>query len=301
SLDRVENISSGELIRYQGDVRDRIILKEIFYKHDIDAVIHLAGLKSVNESIRRPLEYYDNNTLGTLILLEEMHQAGVYNLIFSSSATVYGNPQTVPISETHNTGDVINPYGRSKYMAENILKDYYHANNTANITILRYFNPVGAHESGLIGEDPNDIPNNLFPYITQVAIGKLTSLKIFGNDYETKDGTGVRDYIHVVDLAEGHLSALKGLTNKGDLQIYNLGTGNGHSVMEVINAFQEVTGTKIPFTFSSRRQGDVAECWSDASLAREKLQWAAKYSLKKMVTDAWRWQKMNPNGYKNIE
>ena len=298
SLERVEEICLSKIKKLRGDIRDRHILKNIFSKYNVSTVIHFAGLKSVNESIKKPLEYYDTNLLGTLILLDEMQKANISNLIFSSSATVYGNPHYVPISEKHPVGEVINPYGRSKFMVEHILRDFCNANSDANITILRYFNTLGAPETGLLGEDPLGTPNNLFPYVAQVAIGKLPYLNVFGNKYMTKDGTGVRDYIHVVDLVEGHLAALKNLNRNRGLKVFNLGTGQGYSVLDIIDAFKLETGRDIPFRIVSERNGDVAECWSDPSLANEQLSWVAKRTLNNMVEDAWRWQTMNPNGYK---
>jgi len=274
-------------------------LQKIFSKHSITDVIHFAGLKSVGESVSQPLKYYEVNILGSLCLLGEMLKAGVKNFIFSSSATVYGEPETIPLTESCRTGGTTNPYGTSKLMVEKILIDLAIAHPSFNITILRYFNPVGAHPSGLIGEDPNGIPNNLMPYICQVAIGKRERLSIYGNDYQTKDGTGVRDFIHVMDLAEGHVAALKRRNDASNLNIYNLGTGKGYSVLELLDAFKRVTTLSVPYVFASRRQGDIAECWSDPSKARDELGWTAQRDLEDMVRDAWNWQQKNPNGFKN--
>lgn len=297
ALDRVADITGKKVVFYQNDVSDRANLQHIFATHDITAVIHFAGLKSVGESIHNPLEYYQNNVTGTLILLDEMRRAGVHHLIFSSSATVYGFPEKIPLRETSRIGGTTNPYGTSKWMIEQILQDYAKAEPTFSITILRYFNPAGAHESGLIGEDPNGIPNNLIPYISQVASGKLKKLTIFGNDYPTTDGTGVRDYIHVMDLAEGHLQALAHMGDRPGVAIYNLGTGIGYSVLQMLHAFEQASGQKISYAIAPRRDGDIAECWADVSLAAEKLGWKAKRGLEEMMRDAWNWQKNNPQGY----
>lgn len=258
-------------------------------------MIHFAGLKAVGESVRKPLEYYRNNLDSTMNLLELMREFGVKNIVFSSSATVYGNPATVPITEDFPLS-CTNPYGQTKLMIEYILKDLYKADASFNIALLRYFNPIGAHPSGLIGEDPNGIPNNLVPYITQVAVGKLERLNVFGNDYPTRDGTGVRDYIHVVDLAKGHLAALKKLSENCGLVIYNLGTGNGYSVLEVLNAFSETVGRPLPYVIAPRRAGDIAECYADPTKAYKELGWKAELDLKRMAEDSWRWQKNNPDG-----
>ncbi|HHY81237.1 MAG TPA: UDP-glucose 4-epimerase GalE [Clostridiales bacterium] len=296
AIRRVEMITGKKVKFYIADVCDRTAMQEIFQNEDIEAVIHFAGYKAVGESVEKPLDYYRNNLFSTIVLLETMKKNNVKNLVFSSSATVYGNPETVPIREDFPTS-ATNPYGRTKLMIEHILMDVYKADPQFNIAILRYFNPVGAHESGLIGEDPNDIPNNLVPYITQVAVGKLEKLHIFGNDYDTKDGTGVRDYIHVIDLADGHIAALKKLQQGCGLVIYNLGTGTGYSVLDMVHAFEKTIGRKIPYVFTDRRPGDIAICYADPSKAREELGWEAKLSLDDMCRDSWNWQKNNPNGY----
>lgn len=296
-LQRIKQITGKEVQFYQGDVRDRLLLQQIFAQHQIEHVLHFAGLKAVGESVREPLKYYDNNVSGSLILVEEMANAGVFNLVFSSSATVYGTPATVPISETAITGGTTNPYGTSKYMVERMLMDIQAADQRWSMTLLRYFNPVGAHESGLIGEDPNGIPNNLLPYICQVAVGKLAQLSVFGNDYPTPDGTGVRDYIHVMDLADGHLCAMRAAQNQAGVHIYNLGTGQGYSVLEIIQAFEQASGKKIPYQIAPRRAGDIASCFANPQLARQKLGWQAQRDLNSMMTDAWHWQQQNPHGY----
>lgn len=297
SLSRVEILTDKAVTFYRGDIRDADCLQEIFKHSAIDAVIHFAGLKAVGDSVRQPVEYYQNNVAGTLTLLEEMRRAGIKKLIFSSSATVYGIPEQVPLTERSRTGKTTNPYGTSKWMVEQVLQDLAQAEPDFAIAALRYFNPVGAHESGLIGEDPAGIPTNLLPYITQVAIGKLQKLSIFGNDYPTRDGTGIRDYIHVMDLAEGHLSALRHLDNMKGYSAFNLGTGAGYSVMEMLQTFARISGRKIPYQILPRREGDVAECWSDPSLAAEILGWKATRKLENMLADAWRWQQNNPQGY----
>lgn len=296
SLARVARICNRTPTFYQGDILDRDSLRTIFSNHEIEAVIHFAGLKSVGESVNKPIEYYQNNVTGSIVLLEEMLAANVKELIFSSSATVYGVPEFVPLTESARVGGTTNPYGTSKVMVEQILKDFSLAHPDFSITALRYFNPVGAHPSGLIGEDPNGKPNNLLPFITQVAIGKLAKLFVYGNDYDTPDGSGVRDYIHVMDLAEGHLSTLNGL--EPGFNVYNLGTGLGYSVIQIIEEFERVTGVKVSFEIVSRRPGDIAECWASAELAQLKLGWSAKRNLSDMLMDAWRWQEMNPDGYK---
>lgn len=297
SLNRVAELTGREPIVYIADILNREELSTIFSHHDITDVIHFAGLKSVSESIKKPLAYYDNNVNGTLVLLSEMQAAGVNSLIFSSSATVYGDPESVPLSEQSRTGGTTNPYGTSKLMAEQILADFSRAHPEFRITCLRYFNPVGAHPSGRIGEDPNGIPNNLVPYISQVAIGKLETVSVFGNDYPTPDGTGVRDYIHVMDLATGHLAAL-GCQDKGAAyKVINLGTGIGYSVMNLIAAFEKAAQTTINYQIVARRPGDIAECWSDPSLARKELGWQATHTLDDMMRDTWNWQKNNPTGY----
>lgn len=298
SLDRVKQITGKAVTFYQGDVLDRALLKRIFADHNIESVIHFAGLKAVGESVVKPIEYYRNNVEGSLILLDEMRQAGVFNFVFSSSATVYGDPEIIPITEQCKVGGTTNPYGTSKFMVERIIMDVVKAIPQFSMTILRYFNPVGAHESGLIGEDPNGIPNNLLPYISQVAIGKLQQLSVFGSDYPTHDGTGVRDYIHVVDLAIGHLKALNRHENDAGLHIYNLGTGTGYSVLDMVHAFEKVNNIKIPYRLTDRRPGDIAVCYSDPSLALKELGWKTERDLEQMMRDTWNWQKNNPNGYK---
>lgn len=298
SLDRVKQITGKAVTFYQGDVLDRALLKRIFADHKIKSVIHFAGLKAVGESVVKPIEYYRNNVEGSLTLLDEMRQAGVFNFVFSSSATVYGDPEIIPITEQCKVGGTTNPYGTSKFMVERIIMDVVKAIPQFSMTILRYFNPVGAHESGLIGEDPNGIPNNLLPYISQVAIGKLQQLSVFGSDYPTHDGTGVRDYIHVVDLAIGHLKALDRHENDAGLHIYNLGTGTGYSVLDMVHAFEKVNNIKIPYRLTERRAGDIAVCYSDPSLALKELGWKTERDLEQMMRDTWNWQKNNPNGYK---
>ncbi|WP_314140683.1 UDP-glucose 4-epimerase GalE [Buttiauxella noackiae] len=297
SLDRVAELTGKQPTLYVANILDKPVLKTIFSKHMITDVIHFAGLKSVGESIKKPLEYYENNVTGTLVLLSEMLNAGVKSLIFSSSATVYGNPEKVPLSEDCQTGGTTNPYGTSKLMVEQILRDFSLAQPEFRITCLRYFNPVGAHQSGRIGEDPNGIPNNLVPYISQVAIGKLECLSVYGNDYPTPDGTGVRDYIHVLDLASGHLAALDHQNEGSSFKAINLGTGVGYSVIDLIEAFEKASQTKINYKIVERRVGDIAECWSDSSLAKQKLGWQATRTLDEMMRDTWNWQKNNPNGY----
>lgn len=298
SLERVRKITGKDLTFYKADMLDKAAVEEIFEKEKIDSVIHFAGLKAVGESVQKPLEYYYNNITGTLILCDVMRKAGVKNIIFSSSATVYGSPKTVPIKEDFPLS-VTNPYGRTKLMLEEILKDFYVADKEWNIVLLRYFNPIGAHESGLIGENPNGIPNNLMPYITQVAIGKLECLGVFGDDYDTPDGTGVRDYIHVVDLAIGHVKAIKKLEEKEGVSIYNLGTGIGYSVLDIVKNFEKASGRKINYQIKPRRAGDIATCYADATKAKEELGWTAKYDIAKMCEDSWRWQSQNPNGYED--
>ncbi|AWX16027.1 UDP-glucose 4-epimerase GalE [Mergibacter septicus] len=298
SLERVKQITGREVIFYQGDILDRELLQRIFTQHKIQAVIHFAGLKAVGESVNKPLAYYQNNVTGSLTLLEEMRKAGVSNFVFSSSATVYGDPESVPITETCKVGGTTNPYGTSKLMVEQILMDMTKADKGFSATILRYFNPVGAHESGLIGEDPNGIPNNLLPYISQVAIGKLAKLSVFGSDYPTHDGTGVRDYIHVVDLAIGHLKALEKHQDQAGLYIYNLGTGKGYSVLDMLKAFEKANQIEIPYQVVDRRAGDIAICYSDPTKALQQLGWKTERDLTQMMRDTWHWQKNNPNGYK---
>jgi UDP-glucose 4-epimerase len=296
SLSRVQEITSRDLTFYDVNLLNRMELEEIFKKHPIDAVIHLAGLKAVGESVLFPLHYYQNNITGTLHLCDVMNQYGVKNLVFSSSATVYGLPKQVPISEDFPLA-ATNPYGRTKWMVEEILRDLYIADNSWSIAILRYFNPIGAHQSGRIGENPNGIPNNLMPFITQVAVGELKELQVYGNDYPTEDGTGVRDYIHVVDLAEGHVKALEKIMTVNGVEAYNLGSGTGYSVLEMVVALEKASGKKIPFQIVSRRPGDVAICYADATKAKLELGWTASRGLEEMCRDSWRWQKNNPNGY----
>ena len=298
SLRRVEQITGKAPITViELDIRDRSGLQKLFAQQDYTAVIHFAGLKAVGESVAKPLEYYDNNVAGSLVLCEVMAEYNVKKLVFSSSATVYGNPESVPIREDFSTGGTTNPYGTSKLMIEKILEDLYYSDNSWNIARLRYFNPVGAHASGLIGEDPNGIPNNLMPFITQVAIGKLAELSVFGDNYKTQDGTGVRDYIHVVDLAKGHLKALDKLLLNPGLVTYNLGTGTGYSVLDMVRTFEQVNGCKIPYRITDRRPGDIAECYANAELAKQELDWQAEKDLSDMVRDAWNWQSKNPEGY----
>ncbi|ARU64993.1 UDP-glucose 4-epimerase GalE [Histophilus somni] len=299
SLQRVQQITGKNITFYQGDILDREILQRIFSTHKIEAVIHFAGLKAVGESVKKPLHYYQNNVNGSITLLEEMLKAGIYNLVFSSSATVYGDPEIIPITETCKVGGTTNPYGTSKFMVERILQDAVSANPHLSVVILRYFNPVGAHESGLIGEDPNGIPNNLLPYISQVAVGKLPQLSVFGSDYDTHDGTGVRDYIHVVDLAIGHLKALEKHQNDQGCHIYNLGTGIGYSVLDMVKAFEKANDIQIPYKLVERRPGDIATCYSNPQKALEKLGWKTERDLTQMMKDTWNWQKNNPNGYKS--
>lgn len=298
SLQRVKKITGREPAFVQGDIRDRALLDKLFAEHDFGAVLHFAGLKAVGESVARPLAYYDNNVYGSLVLLQAMAAAGVFRFVFSSSATVYGEPEQMPISESCPLGVPTNPYGRSKLMIEQMLADLARSDDRWQVGVLRYFNPVGAHESGLIGEDPNDIPNNLLPYISQVAIGKLAQLSVFGNDYPTPDGTGVRDYIHVVDLAAGHLAALDFIRKRSGVHVWNLGTGKGYSVLEMVAAFERASGQPVPYQVVDRRPGDIAICYADPSKAREELGWEAKRGLEQMMTDAWRWQSMNPDGYR---
>lgn len=296
SLKRVQDVTKKSLSFYPININDELRMEELFTEHDIDAVIHFAGLKAVGESVEKPLEYYQNNIAGTLTLLRCMRNHGVKNIVFSSSATVYGLPESVPIKEDFPLS-VTNPYGSTKLMLENILTDIYKADKDWNVILLRYFNPIGAHESGQIGEDPNGIPNNLIPYIAKVAVGKLPYVNVFGNDYNTKDGTGVRDYIHVVDLAVGHLKALEKISENPGLKIYNLGTGTGYSVLEVIASFSKACGRDVPYKIAGRRAGDIDICYADASRAREELGWQAVYTIDRMCEDSWRWQKGNPDGY----
>ena len=296
SIRRIEQITGKQVSFYKADLLDREALEHIFDCEPIDAVIHFAGLKAVGESVQKPLEYYHNNLTGTLVLCDVMRRHGVKRIVFSSSATVYGSPKTVPITEDFPLS-VTNPYGRTKLMIEEMLQDFAAADPEWNITLLRYFNPIGAHQSGLIGEDPKGIPNNLVPYVTQVATGKLSEVHVFGDDYDTPDGTGVRDYIHVVDLAVGHVKAIEHAAKGHGVHIYNLGTGIGYSVLDIIRAFSKVVGKEIPYVIEKRRAGDIATCYADATRAREELGWTAQYDLNRMCEDSWRWQTMNPNGY----
>ncbi len=296
SLKRVKAITGKSVSFYCGDVLDSELLNRIFTEHDIKAVIHFAGLKAVGESNQIPLTYYRNNIATTINILEVMDAHNVKNFVFSSSATVYGDPASVPIDESFPTS-ATNPYGRSKLMVEEILADLYKSDSSWNIARLRYFNPVGSHESGLIGEDPNDIPNNLMPYISQVAVGKLKQLSVFGDDYATVDGTGVRDYIHVVDLALGHLKALEKLMTNPGLVTYNLGTGQGYSVLEMVKAFEQASGKTVAYQISPRREGDIAQCYAATELAERELGWKAERSISDMTADTWRWQSNNPDGY----
>lgn len=299
AVNRIEKITGKNVKFYNVDLLDKQALENVFKSESIDSVIHFAGYKAVGESVRKPLEYYHNNITGTLILCDVMRNHGCKSIVFSSSATVYGDPAFVPITEDCPTGGVTNPYGRTKFMIEQILSDVSVSDNEWNVILLRYFNPIGGHESGLLGENPKGIPNNLLPYVTQVAVGKLEKVGVFGNDYDTKDGTGVRDYIHVVDLAQGHVKALKKIEEKAGLKIYNLGTGIGYSVLDMVKSFEEATGVKIPYSIKPRRAGDIATCYSDAGLAKEELGWEAQYGIKEMCADSWRWQKNNPNGFED--
>ncbi|MBR0456687.1 MAG: UDP-glucose 4-epimerase GalE [Firmicutes bacterium] len=302
-LDRIEQLTGVAPAFAKVDIRDREGLTEVCEKAEadggaFDACIHFAGLKAVGESVAKPWEYYENNIGGTLVLLDVLRNHGCKSIIFSSSATVYGDPETVPITEECPKGKCTNPYGQTKSMLEEIMMDMQKADPEWNVVLLRYFNPIGAHPSGLIGEDPNGIPNNLMPYITQVAVGKLQELGVFGDDYDTPDGTGVRDYIHVEDLADGHVKALQAIESNCGLAIYNLGTGTGYSVLDVVNAFERATGVKIPYSIKPRRAGDIAACYSDPSKAEAELGWKARYGIEEMCRDAWNWQSKNPNGYK---
>ena len=298
SLKRVAQLAGREPVFVQGDIRDRAVLDRLFAEHAVDAVLHFAGLKAVGESVAQPLRYYDNNVHGSQVLLQACADAGVFNVVFSSSATVYGEPAQMPISEACPVGQPTNPYGRSKLMVEDMLRDVAASDPRWRIAILRYFNPVGAYESGQIGEDPNGIPNNLLPYIAQVAVGKLPELAVFGNDYPTPDGTGVRDYIHVVDLAEGHLRALEALQTRSGAHVWNLGTGQGYSVLDMVRAFEAASGKPLPYRVAPRRPGDIATCYADPAKAERELGWKARRGLDEMMRDAWRWQLMNPDGYR---
>ncbi|MFD2178917.1 UDP-glucose 4-epimerase GalE [Veronia pacifica] len=296
-LDRIKALTDHQACFYEADVRDEKCLEDIFSKHNIDGVMHFAGLKSVAESVADPLTYFDNNVSGSLSLVRAMTRANVKCLIFSSSATVYGEPERVPITEEASTGNIASPYGRSKHMVEQCLTDLQSATPDSSICLLRYFNPVGAHPSGVIGEDPKGTPNNLMPFIAQVAVGKREKLSVFGNDYPTPDGTGIRDYIHVMDLAAGHVAAFQKLADKSGLHVFNLGTGKGTSVMQMIYTFSVACDANIPFEICPRRAGDIAEYWADPSKASRELDWHARYSLMEMAEDTWRWQVNNPNGY----
>ena len=296
SLARVKQITGKDVKFYNADVRDRAALDTIFTENKIDFVIHFAGLKAVGESCAKPIEYYDNNLCGTLVLLEAMRDHGCKKIVFSSSATVYGTPERLPLDENCRTGGTTNPYGTSKFFQEIMLEDVYKADKQWTVVLLRYFNPVGAHESGLIGEDPRGIPNNLTPYIAKVAIGELKEVGVFGNDYPTPDGTGVRDYIHVVDLARGHVAAIDRIKNSG-VYVYNLGTGVGYSVLDVIHAYEKACGHSLPYSIKPRRPGDIAACYADASKAERELGWKARYGIDEMCASSWNWQKNNPKGY----
>lgn len=304
SLRRVAKLAGRAPVFVEGDIRDRALLDQLLTRYSVQAVLHFAGLKSVGESVSEPLSYYSNNVGGTITLCQAMAAAGVFTLVFSSSATVYGDPATVPINENQPVGFTINPYGRSKFMVEQLLGDLAASDSRWRLALLRYFNPVGAHESGHIGEDPSGIPSNLLPFITRVAVGKLPELEVFGYDYPTMDGTGVRDYIHVVDLAEGHLAALVALNaqqNYTGVNVWNLGTGKGYSVLNIVQAFEAASGRLVPYRLSPRRLGDIASCYADPAKAAEELGWKAKRDLSAMMSDAWRWQMMNPCGYKSSE
>ncbi|WP_251182409.1 UDP-glucose 4-epimerase GalE [Anaerocaecibacter muris] len=296
SVRRVQKITGKSVKLYEGDLRDGALLNKIFDENKIDSVIHFAGLKAVGESCAKPIEYYDNNLAGTLVLLDAMRAHGVKKIVFSSSATVYGTPEKLPLDENCTVGGTTNPYGTSKYFQEIMLRDVYASDNEWTVVLLRYFNPVGAHESGLIGEDPKGIPNNLTPYIAKVAIGELKEVGVFGDDYDTPDGTGVRDYIHVVDLAKGHVAAIE-KTNKSGVYTYNLGTGIGYSVLDVIHAFEKACGHKLPYSVKPRRAGDIAACYADASKAKNELGWSATLGIDEMCASLWKWQTQNPKGY----
>ena len=296
-LPRLQQISGKSVPFYKGDIRDREVLRRIFAEHDIDSVIHFAGLKAVGESVAEPMKYYDNNVSGSLVLAEEMARAGVFNIVFSSSATVYGDPGKVPYAEDMEPGDTTNPYGTSKAMVERILTDIQKADPRWSVILLRYFNPIGAHQSGLIGEQPNGIPNNLLPYICQVAGGKLPYLSVFGDDYPTPDGTGMRDYIHVMDLAEGHVAAMKAKSHVPGVHLLNLGSGRAYSVLEIVRAFEAASGLTIPYQIKPRREGDLACVYADPTYTKQQTGWETKRDLPQMMEDAWRWVSRNPNGY----
>lgn len=297
ALKRVEKITGKNVAFYEADILDKKALEKIFDAHEIEAVIHFAGYKAVGESVRKPIEYYHNNMAGTLVLCDVMRAHGVKNIVFSSSATVYGDPAQIPITEDCPKGQPTNPYGWTKSMLEQVLTDIHTSDPEWNVILLRYFNPIGAHKSGMIGEDPKGIPNNLLPYIAQVAVGKREALGVFGDDYDTPDGTGVRDYIHVVDLAVGHVKAIEKLRENPGVEVYNLGTGNGYSVLQVLAAFEKACGHAIPYEIKARREGDIATCYCDPEKAKNDLGWVAKYGIDEMCEDAWRWQSTNPDGY----
>lgn len=297
AVDRIGQITGKKVTFYEKDIRDKEAMNDIFGREKPECVIHFAGLKAVGESVQKPLEYYENNINGTLVMLDAMRKNGCKNIIFSSSATVYGDPAFIPITEECPKGSPTNPYGWTKSMLEQILTDLHTSDPEWNVILLRYFNPIGAHKSGLIGEDPKGIPNNLLPYVAQVAVGKLKCLGVFGDDYDTPDGTGVRDYIHVVDLARGHVKAIDKIKENPGVKIYNLGTGNGYSVLQVVKAFSKACGHDVPYEIKPRRAGDIATCYADPSLAKKELGWEAKYGIDEMCEDSWRWQSMNPNGY----
>ncbi len=297
AVDRIGQITGKKVTFYEKDIRDKEAMNDIFGREKPECVIHFAGLKAVGESVQKPLEYYENNINGTLVMLDAMRKNGCKNIIFSSSATVYGDPAFIPITEECPKGTPTNPYGWTKSMLEQILTDLHTSDQEWNVILLRYFNPIGAHKSGLIGEDPKGIPNNLLPYVAQVAVGKLKCLGVFGNDYDTPDGTGVRDYIHVVDLARGHVKAIDKIKENPGVKIYNLGTGNGYSVLQVVKAFSKACGHDVPYEIKPRRAGDIATCYADPTLAKEELGWVAEYGIDEMCEDSWRWQSMNPNGY----
>lgn len=299
SLKRVSEIIGKDIPFYEADVRDSETMNKIFDENKIDAVIHFAGLKAVGESIQMPLEYYENNMNATFVLLNVMRKHGCKNIIFSSSATVYGNPAQIPITEECPKGHCTNPYGQTKSMLEEVLMDLYRSDNFWNVVLLRYFNPIGAHKSGKIGENPKGIPNNLMPYITQTAVGLRKELGVFGNDYPTHDGTGVRDFIHVVDLAGAHVAALGAIEKNCGLAVYNIGTGHGYSVLDVVKAFEKVNNIKVPYVIKPRRPGDIATCYCDPSKANKELRWKAQYGIEEMCRDSWNWQKNNPNGYES--
>ncbi len=301
ALERVEQITGKKVTFYKADILDKEAMNAIFDKEDIDSVIHFAGLKAVGESVAKPLEYYHNNMTGTFNLCDVMRNHGVKKIIFSSSATVYGDPAFIPITEECPKGKITNPYGQTKGMLEQVLTDLHVSDPEWSVVLLRYFNPIGAHKSGMIGEDPKGIPNNLVPYIAQVAVGKREKLGVFGDDYDTHDGTGVRDYIHVVDLARGHVKALQKFEDKPDVYIYNLGTGNGYSVLDVLHAFEKACGKTLPYEVKDRRPGDIATCYADPAKAKAELGWEAEYGIEEMCEDSWRWQSQNPDGYNTVK